>query len=69
MGAVRAIRGHVDDAEPDFRLGPAWAATSKTVTLGEPVMVTHLLHGTSGLDPLLMPHLSPVPAPASAFPR
>jgi len=39
MGAVRAIRGHVDDAEPDLRLGLARAATSRTVTAGEPFVI------------------------------
>ena len=43
MGAVRAICGHVDDAEPDFRLGPAWAATSRTVTFGEPSVFSLVL--------------------------
>jgi len=36
MGALGALNGDVDDAEPDFRLGPARAATSRTVTFGEP---------------------------------
>ncbi len=36
MGTVGAVYGDVDDAEPDFRLGPASAAASSTVTLGEP---------------------------------
>jgi hypothetical protein len=36
MGAVGTVNGDVDDAKPDFRLGPARAATSRTVTFGEP---------------------------------
>jgi len=39
MGTRGALNGDVDDAEPDLRLGPARAATSRTVTAGEPFVI------------------------------